>query len=165
MLTLLLHLVESNPAAPSIREVFLRVPSLFNLLDLALTLGIIWVLWRQRAHLFTWGGDEVSPRQYERLTGRLDGLERNLVENITHADARFDQIELAIGRRAAEDMTFRREIIQAEDKHLQAMKSIQSHLEGLVRRMEYNNRMLEQVQCVRENGTVGDCVKDEKGKK
>jgi hypothetical protein len=161
MLTLLLHLIESPEGASGIQETFLRVPSLFNLLDFALTLGIIWVLWRQRARLFSWRGEEVSPRQYERLTGRLDGLERNLVESITHADARFDQIELAIGRRAAEDMNFRREIIQAEDKHLQAMHSIQAHLEGLVRRMEYNNRMLEQVPCVRENGTVGDCVKEE----
>lgn len=158
MLTLLLHLVDSNLAAPSIREVFLRVPSLFNLLDLALTLGVIFVLWRHRRHIFA--GAEVTPRQYERLTGRLDAFERSLLESKTHTDARFDEFELVMQNRAKEDWDFRREIIDSEDKQLQRLDSVKAHIEGLVRRMDYNNRMLEQVQCVRENGIVSGCVKD-----
>jgi hypothetical protein len=159
MLSLLLQTIEHPEGARSIRDLLFHAPSVVPIVDLLLTLGIIWVLWWYRHRIFS--GGEMTPRQYERLTARLDSFERTLTEDRRHVDTRLDDLEMSSRRQVADDQDFRHKIIENEDQQLRTMGSINAHIASLVRRLDYTSSLLKQVQCVKADGSgVGDCVLD-----
>jgi hypothetical protein len=155
MLTLFSLLVESPEGSESIREAFFHWPTIFDLVDFVLTAGIIFVLWRYRRRVFWTApeGQELTPRQYDRLNGRLDLLERAIADDRIHRDARFDEIDEKIMRRAAEEHGFRRAVLEAEDSQTRVMSKVESGVEALRRETGFFRATLEKVPCILENGT------------
>jgi hypothetical protein len=157
MLTLLSMLLESPPErSQTIREAFFHLPTLFDLVDFVLTVGIIFVLWRYRRRVFKLAeGDAVAPRQYERLTARLDAFERTIAEDRVHRDARFDEIDEKLVRRAADDQDFRRAVLECENTQTRTMQKMESGIEAMRRELGFVRKTMERVPCVLENGTTG----------
>ena len=108
--------------------------TILSVTNLALTAGIIVVLLVYRKRLFNIPADTITPRQYERMT------------------ARMDQFELAEIGRAKLEQDFRHNVIEASQSQLCSMEKHNGLLEGLNRKIDYVSRVLAELPCRRDNG-------------
>jgi hypothetical protein len=154
---LFLQAAERLTEAAGIRNPFFHPPSIYTTADLVLTLGIILFLWVNRNRLFRVKGDEVTPRQYERLTHRLDGLERTIAEDRVHREARFDQVDEALKQRALDDFEFRRSVLDTEEAQIRTMKLTHAATQATARKVEYL------LQRIGDNGAINETPKGEGG--
>ncbi len=98
-----------------------NILAVLSLANLGLTLAIVTFLWANRKRILSGNGDgdSVTPRQYERLVHR------------------FDVFEQDASRRALEDTDFRRNVIDANDSQLTAMKRNNGLLENVLKGQQY----------------------------
>ena len=108
--------------------------TILSVTNLALTAGIIVVLWVYRKRLFAVPAENITPRQYTRMTARLD------------------QFELSETHRAKLDLDFRRTVIAANHSQLVATEKQNGLLETLVRRLNFVATTLDQRPCLVGNG-------------
>jgi hypothetical protein len=126
----------------------------FHVVHLVLLLAVCTVLFLSRKRLFGREVDALTPRQYARLNGRLDEFQRDRAEDVARAEARFDKIEQGIQHRHAEDLGFRRSLIETEGIQLRTMQRVNSHVEGLVRKLDWVGEVVLKIPCVEGNGTI-----------
>jgi len=117
--------------------------TILSLTNLTLTAGIIVVLFVHRKRLFTAPGPSITPRQYERMTARLD------------------QFELAETGRAKLEQDFRHNVIGANQSQLRTMEKQNGLLERLERKVDYVSHILDDLPCRRSNG--GKCPEGHEG--
>jgi len=137
MLTALAGLFQGVESTPFIADPFIRMPSLFTVVDMAGTAFIAYRLWRlyqQRTN----GGGAVSSQEFRRLVGRLDA------------------IEFAASERDKRDQSFRHDVIQANGFQLEEMKKQTGLSEKLLARTEYVARTLDSRPCVLNDTSNGD---------
>lgn len=119
------------------------------------------VLWVYRDRFFSelsTRNEVVTPRQYERLNGRLDLIERTITEDRCRHDRRFDEIHENMMQHAAHEHEFRRSILETEDVQTRTMKSVEAGVQALRREVAFVRGTMDKVECVDENGSATGCI-------
>lgn len=136
-------LFQSFENTPFIADPFIRMPSLFTLIDMVGTAFIGWRLWRlykQRRN----GGVAVTTQEFRRLVGRLDA------------------IEYAASERDKRDQSFRHDVIEANGYQLAEMKKQTVTSEKELGLLNYVVKTLEERPCVLNGNCEEDCPEGHK---
>ena len=127
-------------AVPFVADPFIRMPSLFTIIDMLGTSLIGYALWRlykQRKG----GPDTVTPQEFRRLVGRLDA------------------IEFAASERDKRDQSFRHDVIEANSYQLAEMQKQTAMAEKTLNKLTYVATTLDSRPCVM-NGN-GECPEEQ----
>ena len=129
MLTALAVLLQEAESVPFYADPFIRMPSIFTLVDITGTTIIGWMLWRLYQARIDKGG-AVTTQEFRRLVGRLDA------------------IEMAASERDKRDQSFRHDVIEANGAQLLEMRKQTSTSEKMLGKLTYVVTTLDSRPCV-----------------
>jgi len=139
MLSAMAVLLRVLDETPFVADPFIRMPSLFTVVDIVGTVLIGYALWRLYQQRKDEGPGAVTTKEFRRLVGRLDA------------------IEFAASERDKRDQSFRHDVIEANNYQLEEMRKQTSTAEKVLGKLTYVATTLDSRPCVMGGNGEGEC--------